>query len=73
MKTHQSYSKLEVSHKPNIFFGTYEQRLIDWKNIRSNRKRRTKSLEILSNIFLLSQEPKQRQTNTKDTWLELGS
>ena len=34
MKTHQSYSKLEVSHKPNIFFGTYEQRLIDWKNIR---------------------------------------
>ena len=35
MKTHKSYLKLEVSHKPNIFFGTYEQRLIDWKNIRS--------------------------------------
>ena len=51
MKTHKSYLKLEVSHKPNIFFGTYEQRLIDWKNIRSIINEEQNPLEILSKIY----------------------
>ena len=71
MKTHQSYSKLEVSHKPNIFFGTYEQRLIDWKNIRSIINEEQNPLEILSKIYFYCPRTKTKTDEYKsDTWLE---
>ena len=71
MKTHKSYSKLEVSHKPNIFFGTYEQRLIDWKNIRSIINEEQNPLEILSKIYFYCPRTKTKTDEYKtDTWLE---
>ena len=47
----QSRSKLEVSHKPNIFFGNYEERLIDWNKIRNYVTVSEDPLELLSKIF----------------------
>ena len=71
MKTHKSYLKLEVSHKPNIFFGTYEQRLIDWKNIRSIINEERNPLEILSKIYFYCPRTKTKTDEFKiETWLE---
>ena len=71
MKTHKSYLKLEVSHKPNIFFGTYEQRLIDWKNIRSIINEEQNPLEILSKIYFYCPRTKTKTDEFKtETWLE---
>ena len=67
----QSRSKLEVSHKPNIFFGNYEERLIDWNKIRNYVTVSEDPLELLSKIFFYCP-----RTNTKtdsydkSTWLD---
>ena len=71
MKTHKLYSKSEVSHKPNIFFGTYEQRLIDLNNIRSSINEEENPLEILSQIYFYCPRTKTKTDEYKiDTWLE---
>ena len=67
----QSRSKLEVSHKPNIFFGNYEERLIDWNKIRNYIAVSDDPLKLLSEIFFYCP-----RTNTKtdsydkSTWLD---
>ena len=67
----QSRSKLEVSHKPNIFFGNYEERLIDWNKIRNYIAVSDNPLKLLSEIFFYCP-----RTNTKtdsydkSTWLD---
>ena len=67
----QSRSKLEVSHKPNIFFGNYEERLLDWNKIRNYIAVSDDPLKLLSEIFFYCP-----RTNTKtdsydkSTWLD---
>lgn len=70
VKKQNSLSKLELSHRPNIFFGDYQQRLSDWSMIRDIINQEQDPLDILSKIFFYCPRIK---TNTdpykKETWL----
>lgn len=69
MTQQELLSKLKVSHKPNIFFGNYEERLKDWIEIRKLINDINDPLEVLIAIFQHCP-----RTNTKteiydiDTW-----
>ncbi len=65
-----SQSKFKISHKPNIFYGNYIERLEDWQSIRDVVNEAEDPFDILINIF---QHCPRTKTNTdiykKDTWL----
>lgn len=62
--------KFKISHKPNIFYGNYTERLEDWQAIRNVVNEVDNPIDILMNIFQYCPRTK---TNTdiykKDTWL----
>ena len=67
----QSRSKLEVSHKPNIFFGNYEERLLDWNKIREYVAISENPLELLSKIyFYCPRTTTKTDSYDKSTWLD---
>ena len=65
-----SQSKFKISHKPNIFYGNYTERLEDWQSIRDVINETEDPFNILINIF---QHCPRTKTDTniykKDTWL----
>ena len=65
-----SQSKFKISHKPNIFYGNYTERLEDWQSIRDVINEAEDPFNILINIF---QHCPRTKTDTniykKDTWL----
>jgi len=71
VKQQNSLSKLNLSHKPNLFFGSYQQRLSDWAMIRNIINEEDHPFDILIKIFFYCPRTK---TNTdiykKETWLD---
>jgi len=65
-----SQFKYEISLKPNIFYGSYPERLKDWQHIRNIINDLDAPIEYLLEVFKLCPRTK---TNTdiykKDTWL----
>ena len=65
-----SQYKSKISHKPNIFYGNYTERLEDWQAIRNIVNEVDNPIDIIVNIF---QHCPRTKTNTdiykKDTWL----
>ena len=65
-----SQYKFKISHKPNIFYGNYAQRLEDWQAIRTVINDVDNPVDILVNIFQYCPRTK---TSTdiykKDSWL----
>ena len=66
-----SQSKFKISHKPNIFYGDYTERLEDWQSIRNLINEVEDPVDVLVNIFQYCPRTK---TNTniykRDTWLD---
>jgi hypothetical protein len=65
-----SQYKSKISHKPNIFYGDYTERLEDWQAIRNIVNELDNPITVLLNIF---QHCPRTKTDTdiykKDTWL----
>ena len=65
-----SQFKYEISLKPNLFYGSYPERLKDWQHIRSIVNDLDEPIDYLLEVFKLCPRTK---TNTdiykKETWL----
>lgn len=65
------HSKLELSLKPNIFFGDYPDRLSDWSKIREIVNQEQFPLDYLSKIFFHCPRTKTKtDAFKKETWLD---
>jgi len=66
-----SQFKYEISLKPNIFYGSYPERLKDWQHLRNIINDLDDPMEYLLEVFKLCPRTK---TNTdiykKETWLD---
>lgn len=62
--------KLEVSLKPNLFYGSYPERLKDWQHIRSIVNDLDNPIDYLLEVFKLCPRTKtETDQYKKDTWL----
>jgi hypothetical protein len=65
-----SHSNLEISLKPNIFYGNYQERLKDWQQIRNIINELSDPTDYLVEVFKLCPRTKTTTDPYKsETWL----
>ena len=61
-----SQYKFKISHKPNIFYGNYTERLEDWQAIRNVVNEVDNPIDVLMNIFQYCPRTKTNTDGVKD-------